>query len=146
MKNTIFQRLLIGIKLGIKLSLLPESVSKFHNYPLTRIFRVLGGISIISLLSGSLLVKESFLFYIVVFLAIFHFMYIIVINLIKFFYIIYLWLNKKLQVRNSPLDRLASFSLSLVACIKGTCEIGLYGGGALALGLSIDELLLNYGR
>jgi hypothetical protein len=49
-------------------------------------------------------------------------------------------------VRNSPLDKIATFGLNLVACIKGTCQYGIYSGAALSLGLSIDELLLNYGR
>jgi hypothetical protein len=51
-KKTNIQRFLYGIKLGLKLSLLPKSVEKLHNYPLVRIFRVIGGISIILFLSS----------------------------------------------------------------------------------------------
>ena len=131
--------------MGVKLSLLPKSVEKFHNYPLTRIFRVLGGISFILLISGYL-DRGSLLFYIIFPLAILQLIYIMVISTIKFCYLIYLWRNNKLEVRNSPLDKIATFGLNLVACIKGTCQYGIYGGAALGLGLSIDELLLNYGR
>lgn len=34
----------------------------------------------------------------------------------------------------------------MVACVKGTCQYGLYGGAALGLGLSIEEILMNNGR
>lgn len=79
-------------------------------------------------------------------MAFLQFIYIIVINLIKFFYIIYLWKNKKFEVRNSPLDRLASFSITLYSCVKGTCVLGISSGTALGMGLGIDELLSYYGR
>ena len=49
-------------------------------------------------------------------------------------------------MRNSPLDRLASFSLTLYSCVKGACVFGLSTGTALGMGLGIDELLLHYGR
>ena len=51
-QKTKLQRFIHGIKLGIKLSLLPASVESFHNYPLVRIFRVIGGVSIILFLSA----------------------------------------------------------------------------------------------
>lgn len=49
-------------------------------------------------------------------------------------------------MRNSPLDRVASFSVKLLSCVKGTCVLGLSGGTALGMGLGIDELLMSYGR
>lgn len=144
-EQTKLQRFFHGVKLGIKLSLLPKSVEKFHTNPLIRIFRVLGGLSFI-LLIGEFIARGSLLFYIILPLAIVQLIYILVISIIKFCYFIYLWWNKKLEVRNSPLDRIATFGLNLIACVKGTCVYGLSGGAALGLGLSIDELLLNYGR
>ena len=141
-----FKRFLHGVKLGIKLSLLPPSVDKFHNYPVIRLFRILGGISILLVLSGSAIVKNSYLFYFVFALAFLQFIYIISISVIKFCYYIYLLKNKKLQVRNSPLDKIATFGLNLVACVKGRCQYGLSAGAALGLGLGIDELLVVHGR
>lgn len=88
----------------------------------------------------------NYLFYIVFPLAFLQFIYIIIINLIKFCYIVYLWRNKKLEVRNSPLNKLASFSVTLITCVKGICVLGLSGGTALGMGLGIDELLISYGR
>jgi len=140
-----FKDIWIGIKFSFKLPSLPQTVAKFHNYPLVRIFRVLGGVSILLVLSKSEF-SNKYLFYIVFPLAFLQFIYIIIINLTKFCYIIYLWINKKLEVRNSPLNILASFSVTIISCVKGTCVLGLSGGTALGMGLGIDELLVNYGR
>lgn len=124
-KKTKLQRLIYGMKLGIKLSLLPDSVNKIHNSPLIRIFRVLGGISILLVLAGHWLAKQTILFYIIFPLAFLQFSYILIINMIKSYYLYYLWKNNKLQVRNSPLDKIATFGLNLVACVKGTCIYGV---------------------
>ena len=144
-KNTL-KNIWTGVVHAIKMPSLPESINKFHNYSITRIFRVLGGLSILLVLSKSLILNDSILYYVIFILAFLQFIYIIIINLIKFFYIIYLWKNNKFQVRNSPLNRLASFSANLIACVKGTCVLGLSGGTALGLGLGIDELLASQGR
>jgi hypothetical protein len=89
-KTNYFKDILIGIKFGIKMTSLPQSVNKFHTNPITKIFRVLGGLSILLLLSNSEVVKQSILFYIIIPLAFLQFIYIFVINLIKFFYLIHL--------------------------------------------------------
>ena len=47
------------------------------------------------------------------------FLYIAVISFIKIGYIVYLWKNKKLEVRNSPIDHIASLTFKLATCIKG---------------------------
>lgn len=143
MKN--LSRIWIGIKIGIMIPVLPENVSKIHNHPITRIFRVLGGISILLILSKYEFAK-IYLSYIVFPLATLYFIQIININLVKFFFIISLWKKNKFQVRDFSVDKLASFSATLVACVKGTCVLGLSIGAALGYFLSIDELLLSYGR
>ena len=93
-KKTILNRIWLGIKLGWKLPSLPASVEKYHNHLITRILRVLGGISILLVLSKSEFAIK-YLFYIIFPLAFLQFLYIIIINLIKFVYVIYLWKNKK---------------------------------------------------
>ena len=44
-------------------------------------------------------------------------------SFIKIGYIVYLWKNKKLEVRNSPIDHIASLTLKLTTCIKGACVL-----------------------
>lgn len=145
-KKTIIQRIFLGIKLAWNLSSLPYSVGKFHNYPLTRIFRVIGGISIILFLSSpNWIEKGSYLYWIIFIFAMLHFMYILIISLVKLGYIIYLWRNKKLEVRNSPLDHIASLTLKLATCIKGACVAGGAGATVLGLGFGADKLLEEAG-
>ena len=55
----------------------------------------------------------------------------------------FLWKNKKLEVRNSPIDHIASLTLKLATCIKGACVAG--GAGATVLGLGADKLLEEAG-
>ena len=100
-EKTKFQRFVHGVKLGFKLSLLPDRVAKLHNHPFTRIFRVIGGISFILLIGGGV-TRGSLLFYVILSLAILQLIYIMIIATIKFCYYIYLLINGKLQVRNSP--------------------------------------------
>lgn len=69
------------------------------------------------------------------------FLYIIIISIIKICYLVYLWKNNKLEVRNSPLDHIASLSFKLAACIKGACVAGAVSATALGLGFGADKLL-----
>lgn len=144
MKKKKMQSILIGVNKAWHLPSLPSPVAVFHNHPLVRIVRVLGGVSILLVLGKFKLAQT--LFYVVFPLAAIQFTYIILINAIKFIYLIYLWKNGKLEVINSPLDRIAAFSVNLLACIKGTCVLGLSGVTALGMGQGIDELLTSYGR
>ena len=72
-KKTIFQRLLIGGKLGWNTPTLPENVIKFQMNPLIRILRVLGGISTILLLSNKVSSYSMYVFYLVFFFCFFIF-------------------------------------------------------------------------
>jgi hypothetical protein len=127
---------------------LPTKVETFHNNPFTRIFRVLGGISIILFLSSpSITILDNFYIHWSIFsLAMLHFSYIIIISFIKLWYLIYMWKNKKLEVRNSPLDHVASLALKLAACVKGVCIAGGAGATVLGLGFGTDKLLEESGN
>ena len=65
MKKSKFQRFLYGVKLGWNLYTLPDSVNIFHNYALVRIFRVIGGISIILFLTSPSWIEDSSLYWII---------------------------------------------------------------------------------
>jgi len=149
MKNnqkTFFKRILIGLKYGWNLPSLPISVNNFHNYPLVRIFRVIGGISIILFLSSPSWIGDSYLYWIIFILAMLHFLYIMGISFIKICYIVYLWREKKLEVRNSPIDHVATLTVKLAACIKGACVTGGATATILGLGFGADKLLQEAGH
>lgn len=147
MNKSILNRIWCAIKLGWKLPNLPVSVSKFHNYPLVRIFRLMGGVSIVLFLSpySSGWLENYLLYWIIFSLAMLQFLYIFIISIVKIFYIFYLWKNKKLEVRNSPLDQVASLTLKLATCIKGGCVAGAGTATIFGLGFGADKLLEEAG-
>jgi len=50
--KSIFKRILIGVKKGYQTPTLPVHIIEFTNQPLTRILRVIGGISFIFMMSN----------------------------------------------------------------------------------------------
>ena len=54
MKKSIIQRIWIGFKKGLSMPTLPEEIISFSNKFWVRILRFLGGLSVITLLSGKL--------------------------------------------------------------------------------------------
>jgi hypothetical protein len=106
--KTIFQRITIGLKHGWNTPMLPDKITVFNNYPLVRIFRVIGGLCVLSVLLKKHLLLWIPLQYIILFVAFLHILYFVIINTIKYFYGIYKLWKGDLNVRNSPLDRLAS--------------------------------------
>jgi hypothetical protein len=92
----------MGLKVGWNAPMLPERVINLHNHPFIRIFRVIGGISIITVLSKKHLLLFSPFKYIVLLLAIFHFIYIFSISMIKLWYGFKVLKSDKLDVKNSP--------------------------------------------
>lgn len=141
--RTPLQRFWKGFMMGWNMPTLPDNVLAFHNHPLVRILRVIGGLSIIIWLWT----KDTHS-YAILFLpfAMLQFLYMSIISIIKLKHKIYLWRSGKLEVRNSPLDRLATLAIRLAACLKGACDIAVPTGGILGLGLGIDEVLKHSGR
>ena len=141
MKKTILNRIWTGLKLGWNTPILPQRVMNIHNHSFVRIFRVAGGISIITVLSN----KHLFLFlpfkFIVLFLALLHFIYISYISITKIWYGFKLLKSDKLNVRNSPLDPLASVAGKLLYCWKFGCQAGSAGLGLVGTSFMIDSML-----
>ena len=105
-----FKDVWIGLKFAFKVPSLPESISRFHNYALTRIFRVLGGISIVLFLSCPSWIGNYFTYWIIFIFAMSQFLYILIISVIKICYIIYLWKNKKIRGKKLPLESSSIFN------------------------------------
>ena len=140
MKKTLLQRFITGAKLAWNTPILPDKVNAFNNHPLIRVFRVVGGLSVLTVL----LKKHLFflpLQYLILFLAFIHISYFVVINIIKVIYGIHKLRSGDLNVRNSPLDRFASFTGKLLYCWKIGCYAGSTGVGLATSSVVADTIL-----
>lgn len=149
MKNnqkTFFKRFLIGLKLGWNTPLLPPKIIYFHNYPLVRIFRVVGGLSVLTVLLKKHLLLFLPLQYLILFLAFLHISYIVVISLVKIFYGISRFWTDELNVRSSPLDHFASLTTKLLVCWKIGCQVGASGIGLAGSSVITDSILEARGQ
>jgi hypothetical protein len=122
-----FERTLIGIKKGLFTPNLPIEILEFQKKPIIRIFRVIGGLSFLTILGrGYISIKLSpllfGLFILLYFFAVLFFLYHIYISYHRFKYIKYLFKSGELDVRNSPLDNYASMLVRVLACAKGACD------------------------
>ena len=98
------ERLQIGLKKGWETDTLPDHLMKLYTNPLIRIFRVLGGMSIIALLTGKLYYLPPFVLYAVFGFAVVYALFMVYLTYHRIKHIIYILKSDKLEVRNSPLD------------------------------------------
>lgn len=112
---------------------------------MVRIFRVLGGISILLILTHRLdYLGDGLLYFSVLALCtvlVFLFsLYLIFLTYHRIKDMIKVFKSDELDVRNSPLDRFASLAAIIIWCSKGFCEsaapVGVVFGGMAG----IDEL------
>jgi hypothetical protein len=138
-------RIYTGIKKGLFTPTLPDHLIRFNNKPIIRIFRVLSGISILLILTKMLYFLGDGLlyFFVLVFCTIFTILfsvYHIFLTYHRIKYIIKVLKSDELDIRNSPLDRMASLIARIILCSKGLCDtaapVGLVFGGMAG----IDEL------
>lgn len=144
MKNnnkTLLQCLFIGLKVGWNTPLLPKYMINIHNHSFTRIFRVIGGISIITVLSKNYLLLYTPLKFVVLLLAFLHFIYITVISMIKLIHGFKVLKSDKLNIKNSPMDHFASLAGKLLFCWKYGCQAGSAGLGLVGTSFMLDSML-----
>jgi len=127
---------------------LPDSVTKFHTKPLVRLFRVIGGLSLIITYGKIALTFDipTYILFISLFISILFIFYMLGISIIRLIHIIKVLRSDKLDVRNSPLDRIASLTARLLFCAKGLCVAGAAGGSITGAGLALDSALINTGN
>ena len=139
--KTIKERFITGLKVGWNTPLLPEKVIVFQNHPLVRIFRVTGGISIVTVLANKHLLLFLPLKLIVLLLALLHFIYLSVISMIKLWHGFKVLKSDKLNIKNSPFDHFATVTGKLLYCWKFGCQVGSTGLGLVGTSFMIDSML-----
>lgn len=145
-KKTKIQRVWTGIKLGWNTPTLPDNIIKFQLHPLIRILRVLGGISTVLILTKKSLLFPSFFLYIFLLLTFMFFIYHTYISYHRTIHMYKTLKSDKLDVKNSPVDRLSTIAVKVLWCIKGSCDQLPNLGLGLSLGAVTDQILENSGR
>ena len=144
--KTKFKRFIAGLKIGWNKPLLPAKFNAFHNYPIIRIFRVIGGLSVLTVLLNKHILLLSPLKIIILVLASFHLIYIIVINLLMVIYGISRFFSDDLDVKNSPLDAFATLGAKSIYCWKVGCKLGFSGIGIVGAAVIADNVLEGGGN
>jgi len=144
--KTIFYRLKIGIIKGFETPNLPMHIIKLQLHPLIRIFRVLSGISLLLILTKKIYNFHEVFLYLAVFNSIMFFVYHLYISYYRIKHIKSIIKNKDLEIRNSPLDKLASIAAKLIFCLKGACDQAAPIGISLGIMSGIDTMLEYKGR
>lgn len=139
-------RLKKAIVLGLRTNSLPEHIIVLQKNPIIRIIRVLGGVSLLLILSKSLTGFSIFFLYLALFFSVIFCFYLLYINYYRFLHVIATLRSDKFDVRNSPLDIFIRNSARLLFCIKGVCEGAAPLGTALGIGLGVDQVLAEAGR
>lgn len=98
---------------------LPVYVEKFNNFYVIKILGVIGNISIIIFLFLSQLIRNSYLYLIIITLSMIYFIYILFISITKISYIIYI--KDKKEIRNFILDQKSFLTIKLTTYIKWAC-------------------------
>ena len=62
-QKTIFERLYLAFKEGMSKPTLPENIIAFQKWPIIRIIRVLGGLSLLSIMTRSIDILIGTIFY-----------------------------------------------------------------------------------
>lgn len=144
MKNnqkTILERFITGLKVGWNAPTLPDKLNKFNFHPFVWIFRVIGDLSIVTVVSQKHLLFFHPIQYIVLFIAIIVLIYFVMLSLMKLFYGIYIIRRGDLNVKNSPIENFATITAKLLHCWKFGCELGGAGFGLATTSVVADSIL-----
>lgn len=125
---------------------LPEHIIKFNNKIIIRIFRVVGGITLVLTLSQKLFTLNEYLIYLGLVINFLFFVYHSVLNYFRIKHILYLMKSEELDIKNSPVNRIASIFTRGIVCLKGACEGGIYVGTVLGTGIAYDWALESAGK
>lgn len=145
-KKSKLQRIWKGVKIGWNTPTLPDNILKLQMHPLIRILRVLGGISTVLILTKKSLLLPNFFLYIFFLFTIMFFIYHSIISYYRITYMYKVLKSDKLDVKNSPVDRLSTIAVKVLWCIKGSCDHLPHLGLGLSIGAATDQILESSGH
>jgi len=127
---------------------LPDRVEKYYNNIFVRIFRFIGGLSFLFIITNLYLQLPKILHLFCAIVASIHVTQVTIILIIKTFFSLHTLICKrdKFEVRNSPLNRYATLISQAVYCIKFGCGTAAAGASFIAGGMAYDAVLVESGR
>jgi hypothetical protein len=142
--RTLIYNIRLGVVKANSLRTLPERWDNFNNHIIIRIIRVIMGfITVIGLININhevIIVKEYGS--IIKIISIINIIYIVSVSITRLIFIIKILYNKEYQVKNSPINRIATSAGQVWLCIKGVCVFVSSSGGVLG-GLALYDSVLG---
>ena len=120
---------------------LPSHIIRFNHNIFVRIFRVLGGICLLLILSKKVFEFNEYIIYIVIAINSIFLIYQFILLIYRIINIYRILKSKDLDIRNSPLNNFATVFTKGLLCIKGVCEGGIFTGTILGTGIAFDWAL-----
>lgn len=125
---------------------LSPKLLELQRKPVIRVVRVIGGLSLIILVSNNYLKLPSVLLYLCFIFSIIFLIYHIYISIHRYKHIKLLLKSEEMDIKNSPLDKYASMLGRVLLCAKGLCDTASPIGISLGLMLGADQVLKDGGR
>ena len=143
-QNSIF----LGAMRAYTIPTLPARIERYNNNIFVRIFRLIGALCFLFIISKFYLHLPNFLRLLCAVVACIHITQVFIIFLIKTVYSLHTLIYKRdlFFIRNSPLNRYASIVSQALYCIKVGCAASTTGAAFIAGGLAYDALLQEAGR
>ncbi len=145
-KKSILQKIKLGIIEGWNLPILPDHVIKFDKNIYTKIFKLLGSIATVIIISPFDFKLSYHVYYLLVSISLPYLVY----RLILVFYVIKHWFHNlitgKFIYKNSPVEVLNTIFKGTFNTIKGGASLTIGTGITYALCYELDDILISEGK
>jgi len=138
----------LGLKKGYNIPTLPHKLENLYSNIYIRIFRVIGGLCLLLVLTSNYSLFPVYLHTLIKIIGFIQSIQIVIIFIIKAIYASYtlIYKSKDFEVRNSPLNTYASYIARAIYCAKVGCAITGGTASVIAAGASYDQVLEAAGR
>lgn len=140
--------LFLGFKKGYNIPTLPHKLENLYSNIYIRIFRVIGGLCLLLVLTSNYSLFPVYLHTLIKIIGFIQSIQIVIIFTIKAIYASYtlIYNSKDFEVRYSPLNYYASHLARAILCVKVGCVVTGGTASVIAAGASYDQVLEAAGR
>lgn len=145
MNNNFLGKFKTGIIKGWRTPTLPQHILVLRLDPTIRILRVSGGISLLLIVFKGIDHLNTFFLYFTVIIYTLYSFYVLYINYHRIIHVYKALKSYDLDVRDSSLDKFASFVSKATFCIRATCNVAVPIGLMLGVMTNLDSILEHKG-